>query len=204
MNLDFALVNRALQNIGLDSLTHADKEDENAAWRTARDFYLATFLEAVAQVEWTSAKRRRELVPAQMPRKKNADFAYVYDLPLDCAKTIELDGHAYFEVESVFLFTDAAPARLLYVSNGKRLIDQGALAGGGARRQPTSDYFSGGNARRDSRYEWGDNIVTGGNAGRLRFRRNWTRTFPITASRAWSLTFTCIGNICFRPNTPSA
>jgi hypothetical protein len=166
MNLDFALVNRALENIGMAPLTQADKQAENAAWVTAKDFYLHTMLEALAQVEWTGAKRRRELTPAQMPHKGNADFAYAYTLPLDCARPVELDGQEYFEVESVLLFTDEAPARLLYVGNGKRLIDQTGLSAGNAGRKPSPDYFTGGDAGRGRRYEHGDNSITGGNAGR--------------------------------------
>ncbi len=166
MNLDFALVGRALLNIGMAPITEADKLAGNEAWRTARSYYLETMLEALAQVEWTGAKRRRELTPAMMPYKKNADFAHAYAMPIDCAKPIELDEQEYFEVEAHLLYTDAAPARLLYVSDGRRLIDQATLSAGNGRRRPGPDYVTGGDARRNARYEWGDNIVTGGNAAR--------------------------------------
>ena len=166
MNLDFALVNRALRNIGMQALTLQDRQTNSEAWQTARAYYLNTMLEALAQVEWTSAKRRRELTPAQMPVKKNADFARAYALPLDCAKPVELDGQEYFEVEGALLYTDAAPARLLYVGNGRRVIDQEVISGGNAGRRLTPDYVTGGDADRDCRVEWGDNTVSGGNAGR--------------------------------------
>jgi hypothetical protein len=194
MNLDFALINRALLNIGLIPITEADKKAGNEAWRTAKEYYLTTMLEALSQVEWTGAKRRRELCPAQMPLKKNADFALVYDLPIDCAKSIEIDDQEYFEAEARLLYTDTAscrmcgrcrpeqrgrrirpshrrsrckaPVRLLYVSNGRRLSDQTVMSAGNARRKLTDDYVTGGDADRIRRHEWGDNILFGGNARR--------------------------------------
>jgi hypothetical protein len=166
MNMDFALVNRALLNIGMAPVGGEDRAADNAAWRTAREYYLETPREALAQVEWTGAKRRRELSPARMPHKKNPDFAYAYMLPADCAKPVELDGRGYFETEARILYTDAAPARLLYVSDGRRTVDRIVIRGGDARRRPGPDYFSGGDADRKRRYEHGDNFVTGGNADR--------------------------------------
>ena len=168
MKLDFDLVNRALLNIGMAALAPADKAAGNEAWQTAKRFYLETMLETLARAEWAGAKRRRELTPVQMPVKQNPDFAYVYSLPLDCARPVELDGHVYFKVEAGLLFTDAAPARLLYVSNGRRLIDQPVLSGGGSRRRPAPDYITGGDARRNRRIEWGDNTVACGGAGSRR------------------------------------
>jgi hypothetical protein len=166
MNLDFALVNRALQNLGLSPISEADRAAGNADWLTAREYFLQTMLEALAQVEWTSAKRRRDLLPAQLPFKRNHDFSFAYVLPLDCAKPIELDGQEYFEVEANLLYTTAAPARLLYISNGRRFIDQTSLAAGAARRPPPPAFVSGGDARRACRYEGGDNIVIAGTASR--------------------------------------
>ena len=166
MNLDFALVNRALLNIGQAQITETDKQAGNEAWRTAKDYYLTTMLEALSQVEWTGAKRRRELCPAKMPHKRHADFACTYDLPIDCAKPIELDEHEYFEVEANLLYTNVSPARLLYVSNGRLLADQAVISGGNARRRLTGVYITGGDAGRVRRWEWGDNLISGGNAGR--------------------------------------
>jgi hypothetical protein len=77
-----------------------------------------------------------------------------------------LDGQAYFEVEANLLYADENPARLLYVANGRRLIDQTTLSAGNARRKLTAEYVAGGDAGRNRRYEWGDNVVSGGNAGR--------------------------------------
>ena len=166
MNMDFALVNRALLNIGMAQITGADKLAGNEAWRTAKDYYLVTMLEALSQVEWTGAKRRRELCPAMMPHKGNADFGHAYDLPIDCAKPIELDAQEYFEVEANLLYTDASPARLMYVSNGRLLADQAVISGGTAGRRLAGAYITGGDAGRARRWEWGDNLISGGNAGR--------------------------------------
>jgi hypothetical protein len=166
MNLNFALVNRALQNLGQEPVKTELREIKNEDWETAKYYYLSTMLETLAQVEWTGAKRRRELTPAQMPYKGNRDFAYCYLLPGDCAKPVELDGQGYFEAEAELLYTDESPARLLYITNGKRFIDQKIISGGNARRPFAPEYITGGDARRVYRHEWGDNVVSGGNAKR--------------------------------------
>jgi hypothetical protein len=170
MNMDIGLVNRALQNIGNAPLSTADKTAGNSAWVTAKAYYLETMLEALSAVEWTSAKRRRILMPSKKPFKTNSAFAHAFDMPLDCAKPISLEEGAYFVVESDLLYTDAETAALLYITNGKRLIDQEIVTGGplyasgttgGAKRGPKAPYFSGGDARRRARYEAGDNILVG-------------------------------------------
>jgi hypothetical protein len=172
MKLDCALVNRALLNLGMEPITPADREAENEAWRTAKAFYLQTMLEALEQVEWTSAKRRRELTPAPAPHLKNADFAYAYDLPLDCAKPIELEGREYFELEGFLLYTDAAPARLLYITTGRRmrrtLDTPPVIAGGDAGRNPHSppEHITGGDAGRAHRVHHADGAADGGDAER--------------------------------------
>ena len=165
MNLDSALVNRALRNLGMNPLDpDAGRRNNSEEWQTAKEYYLGTMLEALARVEWTGAKRRRELTPAQMPHKKNRDFAFAYDIPLDCAKPVELDGQGNFEAEANLLYTSERPARLLYVSNGKRFIDQDVISAGSSSRRPTPDHVTGGDARRTCRLEWGDNIIYGGSA----------------------------------------
>ena len=170
MNMDFALASRALGNIGMAPITREDKEAGTEAWETAKAYYLQTMLEALAQAEWNSAKRRRELAPARMQRWRNLNFKFAYELPVDCARTVELQGQEYFEVEASVLYTDAAPALLLYISNGRRLIDQPVMQGGGSRRGLSwneQDYIWGGDARRSRRHcPHEDNTVTGGGAGR--------------------------------------
>jgi len=166
MDCDLALVNRALMNINMEPLPEKDyRNGGSKEWQTAKAFYLNTMLEALSQVEWTGAKRRRELTPAQTRAKRHAEFSRAYYLPVDCAKTIELDGHELFAVEAGRLYTSVSPARLLYVSNGKRFINQAVISGGNASRRPTLECITGGDAGRARRYEWGDNIVSGGDAG---------------------------------------
>jgi hypothetical protein len=166
MNVDLQIVNRALQNIGNAPISLQDKQANNSAWVTARDYYLSTLLESLAEIAWTSAMRRRVLEPNRQPKKANRSYRFVYDMPIDCAKPISLQDDDYFVVEGAFLYTDNPRAKLLYITNGRRLIDQAIVNGGNARRSLTSDYFTGGDARRNDRYEWGDNFLSGGNASR--------------------------------------
>ena len=191
MNLDFALANRALKNIGLAPLTPEDKAAKNETWLTAAEYYLQAMLEALAKVEWTSAKRRRELAPARMPGKGGGELAFAYELPIDCAKAIELDRREYYEIEGGLLHTDAKPARLLYVSNGRRLTDQTELSAGGAFRKPSRDYICGGDAERGRRREPGDNIVTGG---------NWLRPAVIEPPPEAGEDFPDYGELSLEPN----
>ena len=168
MNLDFKLLNRALMNINVEPIGIEDREARTKVWETVKSFYLQTMLEALTEVEWTSAKRRRELAPMRMPCKKNPDFAHVYLLPVDCAKPIELDERVYYKVEGKLLFTDARHARLLYVSNGRKFYVPGGYLTGGHSKRKTSvndvctDYVTGGDSRRDIRFEWGDAFISGG------------------------------------------
>ena len=168
MNMYRELANRALLNVGMKPLTDADREGKTEAWETAKTYYLQSMLEALSRHEWTGAKRRRELAPMLMPCKGNRDFRHAYRMPIDCAKPIELDGQVPFEVEGPLLFTDAAPARLLYVSNGRYWCDQEVISGGdrGRNPDPIAEYLSGGDANRHRRMELGDNVVSGGGAGR--------------------------------------
>jgi hypothetical protein len=170
MNADFALINRAMENIANDGSRNADRINNTPVWETAKQYYLSTMLETLEQVEWTGAKRRRELAPMQMPCKKNPEFAAVYLLPVDCAKPVELDGKAYFKVEGELLYTDAVPARLLYVSNGRQFyVRERFISGGNAQRRPFPNYVSGGDSRRNRRIEHGDGYVCAGNAETLQY-----------------------------------
>jgi hypothetical protein len=162
MNLNFELVNNALGNLEKPFLTKKDKEDNGEAWRTAKQYYLQTLLEALAQVEWTSALRRRELAPAQGPANRNRDFRHAYVVPLDCARHVELEGRAYYKVEGGLLYTDASPARLLYVGNGRRpYVPDGEASGGGARRGAANAYLAGGDANSGRRAEEDDQVIYG-------------------------------------------
>jgi hypothetical protein len=166
MNIDLSLLNRALYAVNRPALRHEDLKHDTEEMRIIKDYYLATFREALDNGEWESAKRRRSLQPAQMPYKPNFDFCHVYSLPIDCEKSIELEKQSYFEVENGLLFTDASPALLLYVTNGRRVLTGLSANAGGAFRSPCEAYYTGGDSQRAKRYEIGDNIIFGGNASR--------------------------------------
>jgi len=120
MNMDRGLVNRALAYVGDWVLTDQDIADKNTNYETCKLFYLQTFLEALSEVSWTGGRKRAALVLTGLPHVPN-QYSYVYDLPYDCAKPIELQDGEYFVVEGRFLMTDKAQAELLYVSNGRAL-----------------------------------------------------------------------------------
>jgi hypothetical protein len=166
MNMDRGLVNRALGNLGLELLTESDRADKTGKWETAKARYLNTMLETLERVEWTGAKRRRELAPCRLPLlRASPRFPRAYELPLDCSKPIELGGGALWEVEERVLHTDADPAVLLYVRNGRKLyFPPGEIwTGGNAGRGRVTQIISGGDAFRHRRLEAGE-MVSGGNA----------------------------------------
>jgi hypothetical protein len=128
MNLD--LVNRALYAAGLnlgkegafEPLLIEDKN--NPGKKTVYDLckanYLSTWLEALSEVPWTAARKRKRLLKT---RRHHGDsgYSFVYELPYDCARPIELSGKGYYVIEGNFLCTDTEKAELLYVSNGRIL-----------------------------------------------------------------------------------
>jgi hypothetical protein len=166
MNMDIGMANRALFAAGIDELKPGDVKEESERFKIIRDYYLSTMLEAMAKVEWSGAKRRRSLTPTMKPHKQNAEFRYAFDLPMDCAKPVSLDAQEFFRVESGLLYCNTPVARLLYITNGKRLIGQTSLSAGNASRRRPDEYITGGDAQRNNRFEEGDNIITGGNASR--------------------------------------
>ena len=171
MNMDLALVNRALGNLGKETLSDIDRESKTESFLTAKAYYLQTMLETLERVEWTSALRRRELAPWRMPIKGSPDFARAYEVPYDCARPVELDGREPFKVEGPILYADADPARLLYVSNGRVFYCPGGTVSGGnafTRRDPDF-YLSGGDADSHRRRERGDPVLGGGSASREPF-----------------------------------
>ena len=117
MNIDQALANRVFAGIGDDPLTPADYAGESLRFRILKDFYLQTFLEALSEVPWTRGKKRAVL------SKSDADnlspYRYMYDLPVDCARPLEIQENAYFVAEGDRILTDRDGAALLYVTNGR-------------------------------------------------------------------------------------
>jgi len=126
MNMNMNLVNRALLATGQEMLTQQDRDEKTEVYQLCKAFYLATYLEALSEVTWTSAKRRRRLLMTRLPHNRT-EYRFVYDLPFDCARPVELLNKSFFVIEGSFLCTDEERAELLYITNGKRLPEIRAL-----------------------------------------------------------------------------
>jgi hypothetical protein len=142
--MDTGLVNRALLNVGQYPLTDEDLKEKNANYVLCRNYYIDTFLEALSEVEWTGGRKRARLMPTGRPALKNREYRAAYDLPFDCAKPVELQDNAFFEIEGRLLYTDVDGAELLYVSNGKVLPPLAAVRAGGPGSVPDMEYLSAG------------------------------------------------------------
>ena len=119
MNIDRCLVARAFSKAGEEPITENEwNEGTNNRVRVVKEFYLAVMLEALSSYDWTSQKKRARLEVIDDEEEENlTSYCYMYALPTDCAKCIELlDGGAYI-VEGGFLYTDTENAVLLYVTN---------------------------------------------------------------------------------------
>jgi hypothetical protein len=68
----------------------------------------------------------------------------MYDLPLDCAKPLELQENAYFVIEGRYLYTNQDRAELAYVSNGRGIAPAVKISGGGSRTAYEHPYLHGG------------------------------------------------------------
>jgi len=126
MNMNKDMVNRALFAAGRKMLAD-EKEDEGADEKAKENkrlrgmckaAYLQTFLEALSEAPWTGGKRRRRLMRTMLPRP-DVNFAFVYDLPIDCARPVELRDGDMFVIEGNFLCADVKDAELLYITNGR-------------------------------------------------------------------------------------
>jgi len=119
MNMNLDIVNRALFAIGHNPLTDVDRSVKNIGYEVAKSYYIATFLEALTEVEWVGGRKRDKLVRTGRPVLYNRNYHYAYDLPYDCARPIELQDNEHYIVEDRLILTDCSNAELLYVSNGK-------------------------------------------------------------------------------------
>jgi len=133
MNMDLDLVNRSLyfsgmlnekEGKGLGLLTKEDKDSARPERRELYELckvnYLTTFLEVVSEVPWTMGRKRKRMLKTQLPHG-DTKYRFVYDLPYDCARPLELSGRGDYHIEGNFLATDVEKAELLYVTNGKIL-----------------------------------------------------------------------------------
>jgi hypothetical protein len=143
MNIDLKLVNRALIDAGQEPINERDLSAGNPNVRLARIYYLETLLEAFSEAAWTGSKRRAVLAKSRS-RVNTAPYRFIYDLPPDCAKPLELQENAYFVIEGRFLYTDADRAELVYVSNGRGIVPTVKISGGGSRTRYEHPYLHGG------------------------------------------------------------
>ena len=128
--MNIGLVNRALYNVGQYPLLEDDIQSKNTNYLMCKEYYLSTFLEALSEVEWTGGRKREKLIPSGRSILKNHTYSYVYDVPFDCAKPIEIQNNEYFIVEDRLIFTNVDNAELLYVSNGKILREVAVISAG--------------------------------------------------------------------------
>ncbi|MDR2159858.1 MAG: hypothetical protein LBP23_07305 [Treponema sp.] len=143
MDIDLKLVNRALLNAGQEPINEADVSAGNPNVRLARAYYLETLLEAFSELAWTGSKRRAILAKSRS-QGNTSSYAFIYDLPIDCAKPLELQENAYFVIEGRYLYTDMEKAELVYVSNGRSIIPTVKISGGGSRTRYTHPRLHGG------------------------------------------------------------
>jgi hypothetical protein len=144
MNMNRDIINRALLYVGQYPLTEQDVADKNTTYELCRQYYITTILEAASEVEWTGGRRRQKLVASGRPLRRDLRYRFVYDMPFDCAKPIELQNNEFFMVEDRFIFTDVPGAELLYVSNGKILRPIALVAAGRPGSRQDMEYLTAG------------------------------------------------------------
>ena len=144
MNMDIGIVNRALLDTGRKLLSEEDIDGKSGPYELCRAYYIATFLEALSEVEWVGGRKRAKLARTGMPVVRDKRFRFAYDTPHDCARPIELQGNDYFIVEGRLILTDAPGAELLYVSNGKILRPIALASCGKPGDAAENEYFSAG------------------------------------------------------------
>jgi hypothetical protein len=143
MDIDLKLVNRALLNAGQEPINDGDIAAGNPPVGLARAYYLETLLEAFSEVAWTGSKRRAVLAKSR-GRGNTSPYGFMYDLPVDCAKPLELQENAYFVIEGRYLYSDMDRAELVYVSNGRGITQTVKISGGGSRTRYGHPYLHGG------------------------------------------------------------
>jgi hypothetical protein len=141
--MDRNLVNRALLATGQQPMDAGDIRADNTVYLLCREYYLHTFLEALSEVPWTGGRKRARLQETGRPHL-HPSFRFVYDVPFDCARPVELQDKGYFVIEDHFLCTDTARAELLYITNGKVLRPVAAVSCGRPGDIHNAEYLSAG------------------------------------------------------------
>ena len=102
MNINWEIVNRALNKIGEEPILEEEKKEKTSTRiRLVYDFYLSTILETLHNTAWTSQIKRTKLIFAEV--ENLTDYENVYILPIDCAKPIALKDNSEYKVEGNFL-----------------------------------------------------------------------------------------------------
>ena len=120
MNIDRSLVARAFAKAGEEPIGEEEwTAGTSNRVRIVREFYLAILLEALSSYDWTSQKKRVRLTPIDDDEGEEnlTDYNFMYPLPADCAKVVQIEGAKPYIVEGAFLFTDEADAILVYIRN---------------------------------------------------------------------------------------
>lgn len=125
MNINLIIANRALEKAGQETLEQSDIENESVKYRLIKNNYLKTILETLSNTEWTSQKKRKRLTVSEQENLTN--YAYMYDLPTDCAKPEALLNDGEYIIEGTYLYTDTEDAILMYISNERREIKTTSL-----------------------------------------------------------------------------
>ncbi|MDR0455761.1 MAG: hypothetical protein LBH20_03645 [Treponema sp.] len=130
MDMRRDIVIRALFEAGQELLNDKDIDAKNDKYQLCRAYYLASFLEALTEVEWVGGRKRARLVRTGRPLIRDKRYRFAYDIPYDCARPIELQDNEYFIVEDRLILTDVPKAELLYVSNGRVLRPIAVISAG--------------------------------------------------------------------------
>ena len=117
MNINKEIVARAMDKAGEEPITKEEWEaNKSTRIRLIKDYYLATILETLANTSWTSQKKRTQLI-SQAEQPNLTSYLFMYELPIDCAKPIEINGVQEYLVEDGFIYTNVENPILVYISN---------------------------------------------------------------------------------------
>jgi hypothetical protein len=117
VNVDWRLVNRSLLSIGESFVEQQDIIDNNEKVKTIKEMYLTTFLEALTEIDWTSARVGKALIETNL-KSVYKPYEYEYELPIDCAKPLKIQGEARFSIQGRSIFSEVPDAILLYITSG--------------------------------------------------------------------------------------
>jgi hypothetical protein len=120
VNIDEDLANRIFLNIGEEILSVGDRTQDTLKWRVLKQYYLSTLLAELAANPWVGARIRKPLVKEAPAYANYSPYQFIYKLPIDCARPLEIQGNYFYVIEDNRLLTDRDNAALLYITNGKR------------------------------------------------------------------------------------